>query len=475
MKIKRERTVFICQITNSFFKAAKCLLRSNRKSEFTALEAQPLPPEASDEIIIKIIRSVFNKLGYAGNPVIISLPCNQATSRYLKVPAQENAEIEKISIFQASRYLPYPPNELITSFQIISTGKEGFSFISLTIAKKSAIFRYLNIFRQFQAVQINIVLSSNGLCKLLAYLKPAEPETLMIINVDSDEAEAAIISSNKLIFSRSFKIIKSNPDWVDSLISEVKKSRDVYLKEVSPGKMPVKIIALGADNVLDKFRERLEEEAALPVEKLAYLSRINFSKDLIKNGLNLENSFASLLGLGLNKIEDSLSLLPDEIKNAEKNKVLRKERMRVMLAITGTILFWHLGLLKDIDNKRNYLARLKTELARIENEAKPLAVIERKLALLDSYPRKKPAGFEFFYALQKVMPQGISLSSLIYETDNLIIFRGQAKELNTVFEFMSKLEKSTIFNEFSIRVKYATARIAKSGEILDFEIEGLKK
>jgi hypothetical protein len=48
--------------------------------------------------------------------------------------------------------------------------------------------------------------------------------------------------------------------------------------------------------------------------------------------------------------------------------------------------------------------------------------------------------------------------------------RGQAEELNVVFEFASQLEKSPVLNNFNTKVKYATKKKTRTGDTVDFEI-----
>ena len=68
------------------------------------------------------------------------------------------------------------------------------------------------------------------------------------------------------------------------------------------------------------------------------------------------------------------------------------------------------------------------------------------------------------------MPGGASLISLTYEQDKHVILHGQASELSRVFEFVARLEKSAVFKNFNVKVRYATKKRIQAGEIIDFEI-----
>ena len=108
--MKKKNFVFICQITESHLKVIKCLCNPQR--EFVGLEVEAIPPDIDDKKITEKLAEIFKRLDYSHNPVIICLPRSKVTSRYLKVPAHTQQEIEKILSLQAPRYLSYPPRRI---------------------------------------------------------------------------------------------------------------------------------------------------------------------------------------------------------------------------------------------------------------------------------------------------------------------------------------------------------------------------
>ena len=83
---------------------------------------------------------------------------------------------------------------------------------------------------------------------------------------------------------------------------------------------------------------------------------------------------------------------------------------------------------------------------------------------------KKYSTLDILHEISRLMPQPLTLSNFSYEEDKLLLLRGYASELNSVYSFVQFLEKSPLFNSFNIRLRYATKRKAKSGEVADFEI-----
>lgn len=474
MKAKEKKTVFICQLTESFLKVAKCLLNHNSKRRFVGLEVEEIVADTDDKKLAEKFNAAFKKLGYRNDPVIISLPRSQATCRYIKVPAQAPDEIERIISLQASRYLPYPAGELITSYQAILSDKEGFTYINLVIVHRDIVERYLKIFQEANINRVTIALSSYGLCNFYNYLEPEGLGSVMVIDIDSEQVELAIILNKKLVFSRCFKLNQLKADWGNLFIDELNKTQDAYLKELSQ-ETPDKVILMGVEKKLKELAEIIKKQVALPVEIFSCAEKINIPENLSEKILNSDNSFTSLIGLGLERIEESLNLLPQGIKTEVKKVSQRNEYLKLILYILGIILFLSLGVAKNLHNKAIYLEQLKSELNKIAQEARPLEEIEKRFGLLQNRSQARASSLDLLYEIFKTMPPDITLSSFSYEEDNQVILRGQTPELNSVYTFVTELQNSEVFKNFSIKPRYATKKKTQAGEIMDIEIVCSKK
>lgn len=474
IKHKNKNSVFICQISEDTFKVIKCLFKNNSQREFIALEAQALPLQAESKQLTESLMQIFKKLEYHNNPIIVSLPRSKAASRYIKIPTQIPDEIDKIVSLQAARYLPYPADELITGYQVISGDKEGYSHVNLIIAHKDTIQYYLNMIEALNCKKFMIVLSSFGLTNLSVYRQPQDSGVALIMDADNNHAELAITCHKKLLFSRYFKFNRSESNWQDVVISELNKTQNAYIEEVSTEK-PAQILLCGAAKPVAEFQEILNKQMSLPVKILSYSDKVNMAGDFLKDISNSNHSFASLIGLGLEDIEESLNLLPQNIKAGMRKAVSRRGRLRLVLFILSIILIIGLGIAKNLDNKAKYLKQLKDEVNKVAQVAKPFEEIENRLKAIQSRAQAKRSVLDLVYELHQAMPIQVSLTSFSYEEANQVILRGETPDLNSVFNFIAQLEKSTAFKNFKIKVRYATQKKTASGEIIDFEILCLAK
>lgn len=467
--LRKEETIFICQILESNLKVIKCIIRKGSKREFAGLEVENALAGLDEKKVAEKIKQLLNKLGFNQNQIIIALPRHMATLRYLKVPSLFPEEIERIINLQAAHYLPYPPQELITSYQVISTDKDGYSNVNIVIVHKSLIERYINIFKELKPKSIKIILSSFGLCNLYHYIKPEDKAPVMLVDIDVRQIELAISSKGKLLFSRSFRRELSCTDWERIFVDELNKTRDAYSKDVSKEDLS-KIIIFAQKNIPDNFIENITKRTNIPTEVAPYIGNINLMEKLRENAMGQESSLACGFGMGVVDIPDSLNLMPQAIRELSKQSSQQKDLMKLSVFILATILMFWGAQAKHMENKTQYLKRLKQELGKLEQESRPLEEIDRKFKLLQGLSQKRLSSIEVLYEIYQVIPEQIYLNNLIYEEDNQIVLRGQTPELNSVFAFVSKLENSKVFKDLNIKIRYATKKQTQAGEIAEFEI-----
>ena len=471
--MNHKKAVFVLQAAEDSLKAIKFTLASGEKKAIADLFAEVISPDADAKKIAERLTPAFKKFGYRRDPLWVSLPRNQGICRYLKIPAQAQDEIEKIISLQAPRYLPYPPNLLITAYQVISLDREGNSYLNLVIVHKNVIERYLNIAKAMEAKEISVVLSSWGVCNFYDYFRPQEQAAAMVVDIDLSQAELAIISKGKVLFSRYFKISTTAAGWEERFGDEIKKTHEAYLKE-GPGEIPVKIGVSGASGIMEKFADILRKNSTLPVEVLSFADQVQLAAGTDPLAIG-RYSFTDLLGLGMKQAQETVVLVPAGIKEQGKKISFRQEQVKLAFFVLGIVCIFGTGLLKNLYNKAVYLKQLKTELNKVAAQAGPLEKMERKVNLLENRMGKGPSALEVVYELHKIMPENVYLVSLGLEEGRQVVIRGQAPELNAVVFLNAALQKSAVFKDFSAAIRFTTNRKTQAGEIVDFEIACVKE
>lgn len=471
---KKRGRALICQVTDDSLKVAACFSPGKFKKEFTGLESEAIPADITEQDLSEKIKRIFEKLQANNAEIVVSLPRSFATCRYLKIPAITPEEIESIVSLQASKYLPYPVSELITAYQVFSTDNEGYSYINLIIVHKDIIEKYTRVFKTAKTTGWTIVLSSYGLCNFYNFINPNETRPVLLIDIDSTQIELTISRQKKLLFSRSFKFNKSQVNWQELFIDEVKKTQGTYLKETS-AELPYKIVLFGVQQTCEKLTGILNKELGLPVEVLSFDKKIRFLKNLENLLVTSNNSFINLIGLGIDQIDNSLNLLPRNIKEDSKKSLAKKEVLRLVLFILGTIFIFSMAVVKHLDNKARYLERLKIELNTMNAEAKPLEELVNRYRFMEKQLKKKPTALDMLCELHKSIPLSLSLINFNYEENNQIVLRGQTQDLSSVLKFINNIETSPVFKNFNTKLRYVTQKKIRQAEFIDFEIVSTKK
>lgn len=469
----KKRALFVCQFSPNAVKVIKAESQGG-KIVFCGLgwEALPLQEEQPVLNLFEIFGNLLKKLGYNDEPITLSLSRQNVTCRYVKIPSQKPEEIEKMAALQSSKHLPYSSEELISGYQSLSSDKEGYTYITLNIAQRDLINNFADNFGKLKIKEFAIVLSSYGICNLYNFCLPREDEPVFIIDIDLPQAEIVIARRDKLLFSRYVKV-PHQQDVYQFLAEEINKTKEAYFREVS-APVPAKIYILSSPALAQKLTDGLKSRISLPVSPLLYANKIKAQNPFQEGLLASENSFASLMGFVLKEIPLSLNLLPRERKEEAKKSFLLNDRLRKAGLVCGIILVLGLGLARSMANKADYLNLLKTEVGKIEKEARPLAILEKRSQFLQKRLEKSSL-LELLRELYQVLPQEIVLVNLTYEENSQLTLRGQTASMGNILALVGKLEKSPAFKGLNIKVRYATNRRTPAGEIIDFEIGCLKK
>ncbi|MFA5363197.1 MAG: pilus assembly protein PilM [Candidatus Omnitrophota bacterium] len=466
-KGRRKNAFFILQATESSVKLMRCSFSDNQKKRNVEIEAESFSESVSDEAVAAAVHRLFKKSGYSDNRLVISLPRNKAAVRYLKIPAQSPEEIEKIVALQASRLVPYPQEELITAYQVIGTGRDGFTELNLSIVHLNILERY---FALCKGISLNIVLSSYGLSSLYAYLRPADAGTAVLIDFDGSQIELVIVGGGVMLFSRSVKIERDgSAAWEKNLLDEIKRTLDAYADEIKGGK-PEKIVVVGTAGRQAEAARFLKEKSGFSVETLSFEKELNFSAEAVKTVSAAQISAASLAGFVLNSIPVSLNLLPRRLREKAAQGTQFKRALRLVLFVCAAFVLAGSGLAKSIDNKQRYFRLIEQELKKNEKDASYLAGLEYRIGVFEKRMQARPSVLEMFYQLFQAAPASISITQFGYEEDKGVVLRGQCVEFNTVLELVSVLNKSPAYSKSNVKVRFVSRKKTAQGEIVDFEI-----
>ncbi len=471
--MKKKDTITVLEITEKYLKIAQSAGSKGRRV-LTVLKAEALPQGIDDQGISHRISGLFKRKDIKKTPeVILCLSRYLVTARYLKIPSREPAEIEKIIALQASKYLPYPSEELIPRYYLIGQDPEGHSRILLVIVHQDVINRHLRILKESNLSASMALVSSYGLYNW--YLSSRSPEEIaepvMLVDINPTYQDLAVICAGKLVFTRSFSVEADPQDPASvnlgqgKITEEINRSMVTYRKD-KIDKDPAKIILTGNPKSIGMLGKRVSIALSLPVATVGSLEKV-----ALKDKVHWEEtdfSFSSIIGLALGSPLESLDLIPKGAKEKKKAQTRGKAWLKVTVLFVGILFTLLLGATKSLYDKNEYLQELKVELNKLHLEAGSLEEIKNRLEIIREQVSIPASSIDALYELYRITSPGIILNSFSFDEKKQVLIKGQAQDLSAVFKLVSALEKSEYFR--GVAVKNASKRKTRLTEVADFEI-----
>lgn len=168
----------------------------------------PDGPEYPEELHTRqkeALKEAVRQHGRMEGRIVLGLPRDRATVRYLSLPSTNPAEIRDMLLYDVERHVPFPIDEMELSFQIIETMGEHESRIMMVCAPRKEIEPYIDICRE-AGIDADVILI-NALADSEAYRRTlAEDETAALVNFGRSSLTLSVVKGGALLFSRSLPV-----------------------------------------------------------------------------------------------------------------------------------------------------------------------------------------------------------------------------------------------------------------------------
>jgi Tfp pilus assembly PilM family ATPase len=407
---------------------------------------------------------------------LLSLSRHSVTTRYLRLPTAVAGEIEKMLELQIPKLLPYAAGEIISSYKVIQVDSQGYSCCMIVLAQQSLVRSYYAFLEKLDIKPSGIVLSSEGICHWLALVKKGSfaEGTLMVVDVDTADADIVISRQGELIFSRTIsrqaQEQATDPSWQSKLQDEINRSLQTANKEIGLIKID-RLIFTGSLRGIKDLDKALVSAFNFPIEIIATITPefINPGSSVERTIANQDVSFVSVAAAALVKQRFVLDFLPADIKKVMGEQKVRRQQRRLLKTVVIVLLLLFALFLKNIYDKKLLLAaiekRTRALLPQVSSNEQAGAHLEAIRQQLES-----PVFIsELVKVVYEVTPDDITVSNLSIQRPDSLILKGEASSLSSVFNFSARLEKNNYFNK--VRVRYALKRRIKGVEFVDFQID----
>lgn len=400
----------------SFF-AAVPLLRKNGPVSMSSI--RPLNAQ---------IRDVLAKYNLKKPLISLSLPTQDIIFRSFVIPWMPPNEIRSVVSFEASKYIPFPLEDLNYAYHPVVISRENIKRyrIIFVAIKKETIEEYTNILNH---ADLELQIVEPAAISLIRVLKQNNlaPEDKTVALVEQTGTSGKIIIIHQAIphFVREFKLITGRPQEETSdpgtlylrLMNEIRISLDYFGRQDSQLSVSSLLLLSSVENE-DNIAKTLEIDLSMPTRQI-------FVKDLFKNIPQKEPAFINAIGASLlNRVPlpTVLNLNEGGPQSSEKQWAMKTSSLNVKLIIKTALICVPLvfaSLAYALWSPRKY----NTELNAIHQSLGPYAgLAEGSIAEQNEEHRRKLAayrdirvktGFTGYLAIiNNFLPQGTWLERI---------------------------------------------------------------
>jgi hypothetical protein len=380
--------------------------------------------------------------GAPADPAVALLPQKFIIMRAMKLPSTDPAELEAMAALQAGRLVPLPPEEIISSVEVMGEDGEGSSDVLLYIARREEAERVSAVYAAAGFAPTRLAPAAAALACLAGKASSAG-EPALVVEAGRATAVLAVVLNGKPLSARA------GPADRNKLPGFLREFWETHRKNPS-APLPARAWAGGEE--ADSLRNLVEEA-------------VGIRTDVFPDGL-LRGASPSAAGAALLPPRGTPDLSANRFPGDAKLHAAEKKTFAILIlaffAMAGLIAARAVG----VRNAR--AAALEGRWKSIAPSVKELQRMETRLAVL----RRAPPGgslADLLAAMNRHLPPQVSLTALTYERGKSAVLHGQAFALADAVGTVNALQKSGLYE--SVGLRSSNIRPLHGREVVDFQIE----
>ena len=355
------------------------------------------------------LSTAFVENDFKANKVMISISGQSTFIRFVKLPPMGEKEdrVRQVVEYEAKQNVPFPIEEVVWDYQLISTGVEGEIEVMFIVVKDTVVEELTNVIEKF-GKEIAVVDVAPVACYNSARANEVGgSDCVMILNIGSKCSSLVFIDSGRFFvrtipiagysitqqISKEFGIphkdaeeLKRKHGFValggayeepDSEVAatiskivrnvmtrlhgEINRSINVYRSQ-EKGNKPVKLYLSGGSSVMAFTPRFFSEKLKIPVEYFNPFQVVSLPDHINREQLaEVAHMFSEVIGLGLRHITScpiEISLIPEKIKKAQaiKHKTPYFYASAASFVLCLGLIFFSLSKQETIDSNKVILA-----------------------------------------------------------------------------------------------------------------------
>jgi type IV pilus assembly protein PilM len=409
--------------------------------------------------LVAALKEAKDQHGVPPGAVVIGLPRERTTLRYVDLPSTTPAEIKEMLMFDVERHVPIPVDQMEINHTIVEQ-REDSSTVLLIAAPLEEVRELISVYGE-AGIQVDVV-DVDVLATCAGYALDEEDTTSVraVLDIGLSKSDLGVLSGDTLRFSRSFPLgeeqlrhwsgvgaedelpVQPPAKWVDLMAADLKRLFHAY--ECRPDVEPIReVVICGGLSRL----EGLESELARRLNRRVKVCPPELSGIGGVDGAQAQEMTVAL-GLALrNRLQPEVNLLPrSEIESrhaAESRRMVRN--IGVMAALVLILAGLVIGA--KFQAKFQHRDNIQAALAQIEPKIRD---IKRKKAELDEIQRNIDSENSFYKVMRDLYmrtPENIQYTNISFEKKKSLSLKGRALTDPEVFNLRNVLIESPHFKD----------------------------
>ncbi|MDF7799994.1 pilus assembly protein PilM [Pontiellaceae bacterium B1224] len=302
-------------IADGVVSTARVVRRGRHKLALTHAGWMEYAPDASDEEIIRVIRSLWKKTKMPTRTVCSGLHTRSLCLKYFKYPDLAPRELTSALSLEAEESLQLPPGEIALDWHLNRPKNDPYTQLGeqlhgiLVAVGKKEVNGQLNLLKKAGLFPVITDVGCTSLCNLFLALRGEKVNTdnaVCVVNLSRFNADISILYNDHYIYPRT--IISRSSEWSSKVQYLIENISDALLYyHVKVDKTPVNQLVLTGYVPKDpEFVAQIHDTIGLPTEVWSPLKDKNFTVARTIKSTKEHDVISPLmttsLGLGLRNI-----------------------------------------------------------------------------------------------------------------------------------------------------------------------------
>ena len=397
--------------------------------------------------------------------LIVVVPREHVITRLLKLPAARPEELRNMALLAGKAQLPLPADHTVSDVHLVAQDATT-STVQLIVCHRDVVERPLLLLRALGGAPQIITPSSWGVWSWYQrWGKTAEiTEPVLLVHIDGDHTELALIHAEALVFSRS--LAHGVQEWQgggDAAAQDIQRSLEALRQELPM--LDVHTVLLTGIGSLETWRPLLAQRLGLPV----VVAQPSGAVPLPQPATFAQASPVVALGLAFADVETLVNLVPSDVRRQQR-RGQRQRALRVTASVLTAACLVGIGLLWVLAHRRErFLAQATAVIKTLETKTAQTERREQQLRLIEHTLRARRQTAQMLEELFRLTPPDVFFEQLLFERPRgELVIRGSAPATRDVLEYLHHLEQSPQW--MRVELRYSGRRNAAGPSRTEFEM-----